>query len=129
MLLRKTSSGTRRPYRGAFTLLEILIVVAIIVLLAGVSVTVAYNYYENSQVNVAKTKAKTLATAVNAFHMDQQDWPSSLQELTESRNGFKPYAAPGDILDPWKQPYQMAFSEDGNVEVFTQHNGSKISSR
>src|SRR5437764_9035184 len=102
--LNKTSVRTTR--RG-FTLLEILVVAAIIVVLAGVG-----GYYLLPQVDVAKervAKAQVmgdLTTAVQSYKLNTGNYPQTLQELTVTgQNGDPPLLKPDAIISPFGQVY------------------------
>ena len=102
----------RLARRIAFTLVEMMIVVAIIVVLAG-----AATYYMAGSIdegNKAKAAADVKAitdacTAYKAQHSGQ--WPTSLTDLcTKDSNGYGPYLSwknPEDQLSPWGSPYVM----------------------
>ncbi len=50
---------------------------------------------------------RSLGQAVEAYHAATDEWPQSLQQLTETHPlGLKPLLRPEDIIDPWNQPYQ-----------------------
>jgi len=92
--------------RSAFTLLEVLIVVAILVVLAGVSSVYVFRYLEDAKVNRCKADVKTLTTAAQAFQVQYQVPPDSLQSLLTPPAG-RPYLESAEnIIDPWGKPYQ-----------------------
>jgi general secretion pathway protein G len=95
--------------RGGFTLMEMLVVVAILVVLAGVAVPIYMNYLENAKKDRAKVDCKTLATAVEAFKLRYGDYPPALATLTQLQpNGDPPTLEPAALLDPWGHEYQYA---------------------
>ncbi len=106
MIVRNTHRRTVR--RSAFTLLEILVVVAIIVVLAGVGGMYLLPQLERSKENAALSQVKgTLNTAVQTFYMQESRYPNSLEELCQpTQSGGKALLEPDAILDPWKKPYQ-----------------------
>ena len=80
-----------RPARGVartgFTLLEVLVVVAILVVLVSVSSMAVFRYLEDSKENVAKAGIATLETAIQAYKLSQGDWPPDLNTLTQPQDG------------------------------------------
>ncbi len=104
MIVRKMNRHVIR--RSAFTLLEILVVVAIIVVLAGVGGMVMLPQLEKSKERTALTQVKgTLSTAVQTFYLNEGRFPNSLDELAAPTNNSKPYIERDALLDPWGHPY------------------------
>jgi prepilin-type N-terminal cleavage/methylation domain-containing protein len=78
---------TRRPW--AFTLIELLIVVAIIAILAAIAVP---NFLEaQTRAKVSRTKAdfRSLATAIEAYYIDHSEYPVPANEDLVIE--FRPY--------------------------------------
>jgi len=105
--------------RSAFTLLEILIVVAILVVLAGVSSIYVFRYLDDAKKDTAKAGAVTLAKACQAYEIRMGGPPESLQQLLTPPDGGKPFIdGPDALLDPWGKAYQYDASGQ-------HHNGLK----
>ncbi|MCE9530173.1 MAG: type II secretion system protein GspG [Planctomycetes bacterium] len=102
--VRRRLEGRRR---NAFTLLEVLIVVAIVVVLAGVSSIYVFQYLEDSKVSAAKASCRTLAETVERYVVQKEELP---QQLTDIRPYIKETST-DPFLDPWGQPYQMRVQE------------------
>src|SRR4051812_7109598 len=98
------SEATRR--RVAFTLLEVLIVVAIIVILASVSGVYVFRAYEDAKINVARTNSINLAKACETFMVKYDRYPESLNELVQPPSGAQPFVEPSLLTDPWNKPFQ-----------------------
>lgn len=104
--------------RGGFTLMEVLVVVAILVVLAGVGVPIYLNYLENAKKDAAKIGADNLGREVENYRVDTGVTPESLQELLGPRlNGKASTTDPKMLHDPWGKPYQYQFPG--------QHNGAR----
>jgi len=119
-----------RRRRAGFTLMEILIVVAIIVILASLGGVAVMNQYKGSQVSTAILKARSIGSAVKQFYIDNNRYPNDLNELLVKNDvGKGPYLTnQTDILDPWGQTYQYDAGGnqsrangvlDGSPDVFT----------
>lgn len=111
-------AGLRRPSRRAFTLLEILVVLAIIGLLAGLAITNVDKIFGGAQVSTVQLFVReSMKTSLTTYRIHMGDYPSTgdgLQALI-SRPAAKgdrwngPYIEGGKVpLDPWGEPYQYA---------------------
>ena len=91
------SRRSRRP-RNAFTLMEILLVLAILVVLASM-VGVSYSRIQKSmQISSTRTQLGLLEEAVKAYQIQVGSLPPDLNALIQ---------APGDLPNPakWQGPY------------------------
>jgi general secretion pathway protein G len=109
-------AAARRHSRGV-TLVEVLIVVAIMALLAsGVTFAILPKYKE-AQVSTAKTSAQILRRAI-------QDWQRVNNEVTcptvSQLVEGKHIDSGADLDDPWGQPWTLVCTDD---DVFVQSNG------
>jgi len=98
-----------------FTLLEMLIVVAIIGLLASLIVPNIMKRYEQSKVEIAKSQIEMLSSAIDSYKLDVGKYPSNLDELINSNapNWKGPYLAKKQIpKDPWGRDYQYKYPGD-----------------
>lgn len=103
------TARTRATRRAAFTLLEILVVVAIVVILAGVGVVATTSYLENAKKSKGVLGCKGLANACEAYYTNPSSnntYPQTLQDLVQpSFGGSLLKNGQQDILDPWGKPY------------------------
>lgn len=103
----------------AFTLLEILVVLAILGLLAGLAIGNLDKLFGGAQVDIARTFVGTsMKMPLTAYRMDMGDYPTTaegLKALAVAPSGKTdrwrgPYVNDGNIpLDPWKRPYQYRY--------------------
>lgn len=97
-----------RASRTGFTLLEVLVVVAIIVMLAGVGGYYVLQQYEEAKVKRAKIDAETLSGAVETFKLNNGDYPQSIDQLAQPQGvNATPLCPIEKTRDPWGQPYQL----------------------
>src|SRR5687767_12506496 len=97
---KPTASAVGRA--RAFSLIEVMIVVVIIGLLAGVVTYATREYLERAKKQRARADVSVLAGAVDAFYLDKGRYP-------ENQEGLK-VLVPGFVkslpTDPWGRPYQ-----------------------
>ncbi len=125
--LNPTRSASRR--RPAFTLVEVLVVVAIVVILASVGTIATLKFLDDAKVDNMRQTAAVLvntAKAQEAKLIDVNFEQTGLTPLT-------PYLDKGDegLLDPWGKPYQVKYIQiqsttsttpQFRLYVFTTHN-------
>lgn len=102
--------------RTAFTLMEMLVVVAIIVALAGIGGYYFLGQANQARINSAKLQVKQLTTAVETYANDHANsFPASLDQLFVKDEYGGPYLKSQDaIIDPWGRPYQYDQSGQRN---------------
>lgn len=106
MLVQTRSRRTNR--RAAFTLMEMLVVVAIIVVLAGLGGYYLLGQLGAARDSAAKAQMQVLTKAVKTYMIDHNGMPpGSLEELLAvSALGKGPYLENVEaIYDPWGNPY------------------------
>jgi general secretion pathway protein G len=98
----------RSARRSAFTLLEVLVVVAILVVLAGVASVYVFRYLDDSKKDRVKVDLQALTKACEAYKLRNDDFPPSLSVLVQPTDGGKPFldGGPQALNDPWGKPYQ-----------------------
>jgi prepilin-type N-terminal cleavage/methylation domain-containing protein len=91
--------------RAAFTLMEVLVVVAIVVIMASVGTIGVLRYLENAKYNQAEQQMMNLATVEKTQRMKNNGEP--LQDIT----ALAPYLERGEqaLIDPWGNMYQMNY--------------------
>lgn len=102
-----------------FSLLEILIVLAIIGLVAGLAITKIGNIFDNAKRDAAQLFVSTsLKLPLNAYKLHVGDYPSTAEGLealvtapTRAASRWHGSYLESDKvpLDPWNEPYQYIF--------------------
>jgi general secretion pathway protein G len=98
---------TRRPTRRGFTLMEMLVVVAIIVMLAGIGGYYYIKQLDAAKVSTVKAQSKVLTEAAESYYINHGTYPPSLAALLQQTEQGGPYLKSQDaLIDPWQRPYQ-----------------------
>ena len=98
----------RRAFRRGVTLIEILIVLAIVGLIAGGVAVVAVPKYQESQKNQAKIDARTIHPIAEKYRVDHPGVCPTVEQLRAE----KELSAASKITDPWDTPYKIVCSDE-----------------
>jgi general secretion pathway protein G len=104
-----------RRRREAFTLIEVLLVLAILVILGSMTVFFLGGTSEQAKINAARTEIASLENSIGIFLTRFGDYPESLDQLYN----VPPPRRPGDVTspvidnpvgkDPWGNEYLYQF--------------------
>ena len=89
-MARTTKTGKRvadmhtRTSRG-FTLIELIVVMAIVALLVSIAAPRYFLSVENARDQSLRTSLRVMRDAIDQFHADKGRYPQSLEELTSNR--------------------------------------------
>ena len=104
--------GKGRRSRDAFTLVELLLVLAILATLAAIVIPKFSGKTEQAKVAAAKTQISIFGTSLDMFEVDNGYYPKGEEGLTalveepsDSKTWKGPYLKQGIPTDPWGQPY------------------------
>ena len=118
----------RTHTREGFTLIEIVIAIAIVAFMMTASVIGLRALQKRGQQTSAKSSLRTIKTAIDTYKLIVGIYPKTLKELTEKPSD--PKAAqkwPGallekDPIDPWDEPfhYQLTPGKQHAYELYTE---------
>jgi len=99
--------------QAGYSLLELLVVLAILALIIGIAAPRVMGYFGASKGKAAKIQIQNIVTTLDLYKMDNNAYPSEtqgLKALVEKPEGATnwngPYLTRADgIIDPWDRPY------------------------
>jgi len=111
--MRNSGSQEQRPVLdGGFTLLELLVVLVIIGLLAGLVAPKFFSQIGKSETQVARAQIDSLEKAIDQFRLDTGHYPTTTQGLAsltakpeDEPRWAGPYLKREVPQDPWGRPY------------------------
>ena len=114
----------RRRSRG-FTLLEILVVLAIIGLIAAIAAPQVFKSLGGAKSDSAKVQIESLSTAIDLYRLEVGKLPPDLDALIEKPSGEDrwngPYLRKKVVpTDPWGNPFQYrAPGENADFDLYS----------
>lgn len=122
--MRRRTKRSRR--RHAFTLMELLLVMAILVILLSLVATRFTGTQKKSNINAAKAQIGLLKQPLDMFALDMNTFPTTeqgLEALTEAPADLEdetkwqgPYTDAKIGTDPWGNEYQYRYPPENNKE-------------
>jgi general secretion pathway protein G len=113
--MMKNFKGRNVRYEDGFTLIEVLVVIAVISVLAALVAPNVFGHLGTAKDAAARSQIEMLSAALDAYRMDNGKYPTSdqgLGALVEApSNGIRPsnwrgpYLRKGVPSDPWQNPY------------------------
>ena len=104
--MQRAGQTMERAARAGFTLIEIMLVVVIIGLLAGIVSVSIPKYLEKARHNKAKADIDGIGVAIQTYYMENGKNPDNLDSLVQ---GDEPYLEKGIPKDPWGNDYQYTY--------------------
>jgi general secretion pathway protein G len=127
----KTSLHTTKHLRrssAAFTLIEIMLVLAIIALLMGVGIYKLSGVTDKGKQTKVKSDINTIMIALRSYEIDAGSFPPTqpgLSVLVENPGNVKNWTRSLDeaLLDPWKNEYGYRYpakkNQTGKPDIFS----------
>jgi general secretion pathway protein G len=114
--------------RSGFTLLELIVVIIVLGLLAGIVAPQIIGRLSEAKSTTAKTQIELLSVALDGFRLDNGSYPTTDQGLAALRerptrpplpaNWRGPYLRKAVPLDPWGRPYFYRAPGERNPSAF-----------
>jgi len=103
----------KRNRKSGLTLLEVMVVLAIIALIAGLAAPRLMDSFGRAKARSAAIQMENIKGAVQLFYLDVNRYPSEaegLSALLAAPNGVEGWIGPYldaeyDLADPWERPY------------------------
>jgi len=114
---RQENRTAREALRQGFTLIEILVVVAIIGMLGAVAVPAYMNYLADARVATTRALINNVDVAVKSYNMKHGKYPESLDVLTQDQaDGSEPLLE-GEPVDPWGNELKYERKSKGRPKI------------
>lgn len=105
--------------QGGFTLIEILVVMAIIAMLAVMVAPNIFNQQAGAQRDAALSQISTLEAALDTYRLDVGEYPDSLDGLMRNDSGRASWNGPYLRREVPKDPWGNDYVYDVNGREFT----------
>jgi general secretion pathway protein G len=128
--IRKFTNARHKPTGDAgYTLLELLVVLAILGLIVGLVAPKVIGYFERSKTKAAEIQVANLMGILDLYRLDTGHYPSGdvglkalIVKPDHVRNWHGPYIDRADgIVDPWGRPYMYKPPAAGSPAVITSY--------
>ncbi len=118
----------KRTAEDGYTLVELLVVLAILGLLATIATTQVLKYFASAKISTAHAQVESFSSALDMYKLDMGRYPTSQEGLTalkvkpataDTWNG--PYVkATTSLNDPWGHPYNYASpGKHGDFDLYS----------
>ena len=95
--------------RAGFTLMEILVAVAIIGILGTVAVQSIVSNLERAKQTAAKESVDNISNAITSYYLQNKKYPNDLRDLIKDNGEDEPILKGGEgaLEDPWGTDYKL----------------------
>ena len=124
----RSAADRRRQSRPGFTLIEILVVIAVLSVLAALVAPNVFQHLGTANDVAARSQMEMLGAALDAYRLDNGRYPTTAQGLEalwqeptadpRPNNWRGPYLRRTVPLDPWDNPYVYVAPGEVNVNGY-----------
>ena len=109
---------------AGFSLIELLVVLMILGLIAGLVVPNVFQRGEDAKLKAAAAEVQRISMAVDEYYLDNGRPPEELRHLLQkpsnASNWNGPYIKESNLNDPWDNPYQYRYpGQHGSFDVWS----------
>lgn len=133
MVSQRSIKGTRAG--GGFTLLELIVVIAVIGILATIAMPALKNVPRRAAESVLRADLRTFRDVLDQYKGDQGNYPTSLEALVEEgylrsipldpiTKSTDTWTVVFEEIDPEMIPAETDFGEEGQPGIVDVHSGS-----
>ena len=125
---RRREHSSNGSIRSGFTLLELVVVIIVLGLLAGLVAPQIIGRLSDAKSTTAKTQIELMSVALDAYRLDNGNYPTTEQGLAALRerptrapvpsNWRGPYLRKDVPLDPWGRAYRYRAPGERNRTTF-----------
>lgn len=117
-----------RRSEAGFTLMELLVVLAILGLLAAIATPMVLHYLDSAKLSTAKTEVSNLEASLDLYKYDVGSYPTTeqgLAALLRAPEGVDNWNGPyvkktAKLTDPWGHPYEYKYPGDhGDYDIYS----------
>lgn len=107
-MTKQEEQSIAQAMRAGFTLIEILVAVAIIGILGAVAVMNIAANLDKAKVTAASESCRNLKSCIVNYNLQYKKYPSELKQLVEPRGDDEPILDGGEgaLEDPWGNEYK-----------------------
>lgn len=114
----------KRSAQRGFTLVELLLVLVILALIAGLVLPGIIGKAESAKVRAAASQISRISMSVETFYLDTGNTPESLSDLVNepaNASGWNgPYIKTSTLKDPWGREYEYRNpGEHGDFDIYS----------
>jgi len=104
-LRNKKPRNVSSPRRSAFTLIEVLLVLIILVIISSIVAPKLFGVKEGADIDATKAQIGALDTSFDMYRLRMNKYPSKLEDLWQEPSDAK-------LRDKWDGPYAEEIGED-----------------
>jgi general secretion pathway protein G len=97
-----------RSLRAAFTLMEMILVLAIIAILIAIGAATLGDFDEQAKITAARAQIGTVSTSIKMYKVNNRNLPPNLDALVKPPSNVpvkRPFIEANGIVDPWDNKY------------------------